>query len=215
MEQEVSIPLMQNQESLQGILMLPKNATKLVIFAHGSGSSRLSTRNQYVAKVLQQESIASLRVDLLTQEEEKIDAISLQYRFDLILLASRLLNVTSWALKNPSLKHLTIGYVGSSTGAAAALMAAGSIPSSIYAIVCRGGRPDLVEGPLLTKVTAPTLLIVGELDIEVLELNKRAFELLSGEKNLQIVPKATHLFEEEGALATVAKMTAHWFSSHA
>lgn len=198
--------------SLGGILSIPENAKGIVLFAHGSGSGRFSPRNQFVAKMLQDDNIATLLMDLLTEKEEEKDDITRELRFDIPFLAKRLLEVTEWAKKHKETKALTIGYFGASTGAAAALIAA-SDRKDIKAIVSRGGRPDLA-GNKLSRVTSPTLLIVGGADYEVIELNQQAFRLLTCEKKLEIVPNATHLFEEPGTLNLAAKLAANWFTKY-
>ena len=206
--QAVQIP--SNGLTLQGDLTIPESARGIVLFAHGSGSSRLSPRNRYVARELQKAGLATLLMDLLTREEEEIDAHTAALRFDIELLASRLLQATQWVTSQQNTASLRIGYFGASTGAAAALVAAAEIPDLVAAIVSRGGRPDLA-GEALRRVLAPTLLIVGGNDWTVLELNRKAFAELPGEKRLEIVPGASHLFEEPGALETVAKLARNWF----
>lgn len=198
------------QEELRGILSIPKNAKGIVLFAHGSGSGRLSPRNQFVAKKLQEKGLATLLMDLLTAEEEEIDERTRQFRFDIDLLAERLAGCADWLTTQDETKALTIGYFGASTGAAAALMAAAEQGDKIKAVVSRGGRPDLAID-LLQDVTAPTLLIVGGEDLAVIEMNKRALEVLAVKKRLEIVPGATHLFEEPGTLEVVADLAATWF----
>ncbi len=198
---------------LEGGLAIPKDAEGIVLFAHGSGSSRLSPRNQFVARQLREGKLATLLIDLLTAEEEAIDLKTRQHRFDIGHLAERLIGVTQWLTQEPKTKDLSIGYFGSSTGAAAALVAAAQKGEQIKAVVSRGGRPDLA-GPSLTKVSAPTLLIVGGHDFSVIELNQQAFEFLHCEKKLEIVSKATHLFEESGALEEVANLARQWFMKY-
>ncbi|WP_089093818.1 dienelactone hydrolase family protein [Nodularia sp. NIES-3585] len=195
---------------LEGNLVIPDTARGIVVFAHGSGSSRHSPRNRYVARVLQQAGLATLLIDLLTHEEEAIDLITRQLRFDIELLASRLVNTTDWLAQNPETHHLQIGYFGASTGGAAALLAAAKRPQVVKAVVSRGGRPDLA-GSALPHVQAATLLIVGGYDTQVIEMNQDALKKLGIEKQLQIIPKATHLFEEPGALAAVAQLASQWF----
>jgi putative phosphoribosyl transferase len=192
---------------LDGILDIPKNAKGIVLFAHGSGSSRYSPRNEYVAGVLRAAGSGTLLFDLLTDWE----ASDRRKVFDIDLLAQRLLKATEWVQQN--LKDLKIGYFGSSTGAAAALKASAETESEISALVSRGGRPDIVMS-LLESVKAPTLLIVGGNDIEVLRLNKLAYDRLRCEKELKVVPGATHLFEEPGKLQEVADLAASWFAEH-
>src|ERR1700719_5198167 len=184
---------------LEGNLSLPEGAGGIVLFAHGSGSSRFSPRNRYVAQLLNQARLATLLVDLLSPEEEAVDLRTAQLRFNIGLLAERLVGITDWLVQQPDTRPLRIGYFGASTGAAAALVAAAERPQIVRAIVSRGGRPDLA-GPALARVEAPTLLIVGGRDDLVLELNRRAFAELTCEKRLEILPGATHLFEEPGAI---------------
>jgi len=195
--------------TLEGVLGLPEQAKGVVIFAHGSGSSRLSPRNTYVARVLQGAGIGTLLFDLLTSEEDRI----YEQRFDIGLLARRLVGATRWLAARPELKGMALGYFGASTGAAAALQGAAQLGTTISAVVSRGGRPDLAM-PYLPKVLAPTLLIVGELDVQVLQLNRQAFAHLAGEKELAVVSGATHLFEEPGTLEQAAKLAQNWFSRH-
>lgn len=209
-EVEETVHIAIDQISLEGELIIPKEAQGIVLFAHGSGSSRFSPRNQYVARLLREKKLATLLIDLLTAEEEKIDQLTRAIRFDIELLANRLLGVTRWLLQDVRTKLLKIGYFGSSTGAAAALIAAAKMPKSISAVVSRGGRPDLAKG-FLPQVEAPSLLIVGGADTGVIELNQEAYDLLQGIKKLEIVPRATHLFEESGALEKVSELAAQWF----
>jgi dienelactone hydrolase len=205
----VKIPL--KDAALTGNLLIPKDATGLVIFAHGSGSSRHSPRNQAVAKYLRDEGgLGTLLIDLLTKEEEVLDDKTRELRFKIPFLARRLSQITDWVRKEPKTKNLSIGYFGASTGAAAALVAAAE-RRDIDAVVSRGGRPDLA-GESLVKVEAPTLLIVGGEDPEVLELNQEALDLLKTTKDLMVIPGATHLFEERGALEAVANFAEKWFS---
>jgi putative phosphoribosyl transferase len=197
---------------LEGMLSLPKGARGLVLFAHGSGSSRHSPRNRYVAGVLQSHGIGTLLFDLLTRQEESVDQWTGQLRFDINLLARRLAGATQYVMRNPELKDLAVGYFGASTGAGAALVAAAELPSLVSAVVSRGGRPDLAEESL-NEVRAPTLLIVGGNDQPVIELNRQALaKLACREKQLIIVPGATHLFEETGTLEEVARLAAEWFT---
>jgi putative phosphoribosyl transferase len=195
---------------LEGTLTLPPGAKGVVLFAHGSGSSRFSPRNQYVAKEFNKAAIGTLLFDLLTQEEEEEDVVTAEYRFNIALLAKRLIGATQWLRNDPLTKWLAFGYFGASTGAAAALIAAAKLPSDIVAVVSRGGRPDLA-GEYLASVVAPTLLLVGGLDTEVIELNRLAMDQIANEKKLVIIPGATHLFEEPGTLEEVAKFSADWF----
>ncbi|APH39435.1 dienelactone hydrolase family protein [Methanohalophilus halophilus] len=195
---------------LEGDLEIPEDAQGLVIFAHGSGSSRHSIRNKTVAKMLRQNKMATLLFDLLTPKEEEIDNVTAHLRFDIDLLSERLIGTTDWVLQNPATKNLNIGYFGASTGAAAALSAASKRSDKIGAVVSRGGRPDLAEHEL-PNVEAPTLLIVGGKDYQVIEMNREALKTLNCKKELQIIPGATHLFEEQGALEEVAKIAGNWF----
>jgi len=195
---------------LDGELILPSSATGVVLFAHGSGSSRFSPRNTYVAEVLQQRGIATLLFDLLTSVEDQ----DYETRFDIALLTTRLVAATEWLQSNPKTKDLSIGYFGASTGAAAALQAAAKMGNKIAAVVSRGGRPDLAGADALRRVTAPTLLIVGSADYEVIVLNRQADALLNCEKKLILIPGATHLFEEPGTLQQAARSAADWFAQH-
>jgi putative phosphoribosyl transferase len=207
----VQIPV--GDASLAGVLEFPADAGGLVLFAHGSGSSRHSPRNQYVARVLRAAGSGTLLFDLLTREEEAEDAYSGHLRFNIAFLAERLVTASRWLSSRPLAQCLPLGYFGSSTGAAAALAAAASLGSAVQAVVSRGGRPDLAM-EALPHVAAPTLLIVGERDEVVLQLNEEAFTRLAAEKSLAVVPGATHLFEEPGALEAVARLAAHWFERH-
>jgi dienelactone hydrolase len=205
---DVTIPI--NQIYLNGILQIPKSANGIVLFVHGSGSSRLSKRNQYVANILNEENIATLLFDLLTADEDAVDEITSEHRFNIELLAGRLLSVTDWVLNDANTKNLSLGYFGASTGAGAALVAAAKKPDALKAVVSRGGRPDLA-GEALLNVSAPTLLIVGGEDGAVIEMNKNAMKQMHGETKLEIIPGATHLFEEKGTLEKVAKLAKSWF----
>ncbi|HXE96525.1 MAG TPA: dienelactone hydrolase family protein [Dongiaceae bacterium] len=207
MKQQVGIKI--DAVTLDGELGLPDQARGVVLFAHGSGSSRLSPRNTYVAGVLQQAGIGTLLFDLLTKEEDQ----SYDRRFDIGLLARRLVGATRWLMARPESKGMALGYFGASTGAAAALQGAAELGTAIRAVVSRGGRPDLAM-PHLGRVLAPTLLIVGELDGQVLQLNRQAFAHLAVEKELSVVPGATHLFEEPGTLEQAAKLAQKWFIRH-
>ncbi len=198
---------------IQGDLHIPEKSTSIVLFAHGSGSSRLSPRNKYVADVLNDAGIATLLIDLLTPDEELIDFQTARLRFDIDLLADRLITVTHWLRGQSATEILHLGYFGASTGAAAALVAAGREPKFAEAIVSRGGRPDLA-GPWLKEVPAPTLLIVGGNDKVVVELNYQAAAELKAEHRLEIIPNAGHLFEEPGALEQVAALARDWFEEH-
>lgn len=195
---------------LDGELILPPSTKGVVLFAHGSGSSRFSPRNTYVAEVLQQRGIGTLLFDLLTREEDQ----TYETRFDIELLTQRLLAATAWLQTNPNTQALSLGYFGASTGAAAALQAAAKMGDKIAAVVSRGGRPDLAGAIALRRVTAPTLLIVGGADYGVIELNQQADALLSCEKKLMLIPGATHLFEEPGTLEQAANKAADWFVQH-
>lgn len=198
---------------LEGELLIPDNSKGVVLFAHGSGSSRFSPRNRYVAEVIREAKVGTLLFDLLTPGEESVDMFTGQFRFDIGLLSRRLEDATNWLVKIHESHPVSVGYFGSSTGAAAALSAAAHFGNSIGAVISRGGRPDLAESELL-RVTAPTLLIVGGLDDVVIKLNKGAMEWLKCEKKLAIVPDATHLFEEPGTLEQVAQLAADWFKKH-
>jgi putative phosphoribosyl transferase len=198
---------------LDGNLSVPEGARGVVLFAHGSGSSRLSPRNRHVAQLLNQAKLATLLVDLLTAAEEVVDRQTAQLRFDIGLLAERLVGVTDWLSHAPETRPLRTGYFGASTGAGAALVAAAERPEAVAAVVSRGGRPDLA-GPALSRVRAPTLLIVGGNDVQVIALNRAALAQLRCEKQLVIVPGATHLFEEPGALEQVALLARNWFERH-
>lgn len=191
---------------LEGMLKIPDYADKLVLFAHGSGSSRLSPRNNFVADVLNDAGLATLLIDLLSKQEDE----NYQTRFDIDLLTERLSTVVQWLKKQPETGKLAIGLFGSSTGAAAALQVASKLKKDFYAIVSRGGRPDLAM-PFLNKIIAPTLFIVGGNDFGVIELNQQAYEQLNCIKKLEIVPNATHLFEEPGCLQEVARLAKQWF----
>lgn len=212
MANEVTIALPGNIE-LKGLLAIPKEAKTLVVFAHGSGSSRYSPRNQHVGNYLFKQHLAYLLLDLLTPDEEARDEVTREIRFDIPLLAERLSAVAKWLGQNPSTQHLSNSYFGSSTGAAAALIAAAEEESDIAAIVSRGGRPDLAL-PVIDRVKAPTLLIVGGNDFGVIELNQQAYDQLKSEKELAIIEGATHLFEEPGALDKVAHLAGEWFKKY-
>ncbi len=203
----VTIPI--NGVSVEGILRVPHNPRGIVLFAHGSGSGRHSPRNNYVAEILRKSRVATLLFDLLTEEED----LKYENRFNIGLLTERLIAATNWIEKNKTFKRLKFGYFGASTGAAAALKAAARIGSDIRAIVCRGGRPDLAMDEI-KKVKSPTLLIVGENDAQVIELNKLAYEALNTTKKLEIVPGASHLFEETGTLEKAAKLASVWFKKY-
>jgi len=198
---------------LSGSLNIPKDAGALALFAHGSGSSRHSPRNQFVARTLNEAGLATLLFDLLTQEEDAIDMQTRELRFNIHLLAERLVHATKWAKQYEDTRDLRIGYFGSSTGGAAALVAAVDVPQDVGAVVSRGGRPDLA-GEALPKVQAPTLLIVGGNDDIVIELNEQARDRMRCEVKLEIIPGATHLFEEPGTLEKVATLASDWFAKH-
>jgi pimeloyl-ACP methyl ester carboxylesterase len=193
--------------TLEGALEIPSGATGLVLFAHGSGSSRFSPRNNFVAQELRRAGLATLLIDLLTRDEDR----DYQTRFDIALLTQRVVAVTQWLATQAETGTLALGLFGASTGAAAALQAAAALPETVKAVVSRGGRPDLAGEPALARVHTPTLLIVGGHDDVVIELNQQAHTLLTCQKELVIVPGATHLFEEPGTLEQVAKLAAGWF----
>jgi dienelactone hydrolase len=207
LEQLVHIPI--DSIKLEGSLALPRQASGLVIFAHGSGSSRFSPRNNLVARVLREAGIGTLLMDLLTEEEDTV----YRTRFNIDLLTERLIQATRWLQEQPHTKDLVIGYFGASTGAAAALKATAAVGSTIGAVVSRGGRPDLAE-EALARVQSPTLLIVGGNDDIVIKLNRDAYARLKGKKQLVIVPGATHLFEEPGTLEKVAQLATDWFKQY-
>jgi pimeloyl-ACP methyl ester carboxylesterase len=207
----VAIPA--GHQTIEGDLVLPEHAEGIVIFAHGSGSSRHSPRNKYVAGMLNRVGLATLLIDLLTREEELVDIRTAEHRFDIDLLAGRLLAATDWSQQDPRFADLATGYFGASTGAAAALVAAVTRPERISAVVSRGGRPDLAW-EYLGEVSAPTLLIVGEFDRDVIELNQRAASAIRARTEIRIVRGATHLFEEEGALEEVAALAREWFQAN-
>ncbi len=198
---------------LEGTLGLPKQAHSVVLFAHGSGSSRHSPRNRYVAQTLQSNGIGTLLFDLLTRDEELFADQAGELRFNIPFLAARLRGATEWLIRRPDMGHTKIGYFGASTGAAASLVAAADLRDKVAAIVSRGGRPDLA-GSALSSVRAPTLLIVGGDDTPVIRMNQDGLAKLRCERKLVIVPGATHLFEEPGTLETVARLAAEWFEKH-
>lgn len=210
-EDPVRIPV--QNASLNGDLGVPDAAHGLVIFAHGSGSSRKSSRNRAVAAELWSGGFATLLLDLLTEAEERVDIVTAEHRFDIPLLAQRLTVAVDWAKREPRTASLPIALFGASTGAAAALVAAAARPNEVKAVVSRGGRPDLA-GPILDRVRAPTLLIVGGNDFQVIELNQQALHQLGCTKQMKIVPGATHLFEEPGALEQVSQLAREWFARH-
>jgi putative phosphoribosyl transferase len=208
---ETDVLIRSGTVQLRGDLSIPADAKGVVLFAHGSGSSRHSPRNQFVARIIRQAGVGTLLFDLLTREEESIDVRTRRLRFDIALLAERLINATHWI--KGEFDFLSVGYFGASTGAGAALMAAAQLENDVDAVVSRGGRPDLA-GPALPQVKAATLLIVGELDYPVIRMNEEAFARLRCEKELRIVPGASHLFEEPGTLEKVSTLAADWFRSH-
>ena len=213
LESSRSISISVEAGNLEGELIIPAGANGIVLFAHGSGSGRRSPRNRFVAKVIRRTGCATLLFDLLTTAEESIDDQTGQFRFDIDLLATRLGAATDWITRDSETCAFRVGYFGASTGGAAAIVAAAQPEMKIDAVVSRGGRPDLAERALF-QVRAATLLIVGERDDEVLELNREAYEQLQCEKQLTVIPRATHLFEEPGALELVAHSAATWFSTH-
>ena len=204
-----TIPISVGEVTLPGDLFIPENAKGLVIFSHGSGSSRLSSRNRYVAKVMQDKGIATLLFDLLTPEEDQ----DYQKRFEIPLLTERLIAVANWASQNEHTRNFTLGFFGSSTGAASALGAAAALGDKAKAVVSRGGRPDMAI-PILSQVTAPILLLVGGDDFQVIELNQQAYDHMKGVKEMKLIPGATHLFEEPGTLEQVSEMAANWFEKY-
>lgn len=213
-EGEIAIDL--GDVTLNGSLALVPGALGLVLFVHGSGSSRFSSRNKQVAADLQGGGMSTLLFDLLSPDEERVDEFTRQYRFDIRLLTQRVIGVTNWLTQNPETRGSSIGYFGASTGAAAALEAAAHFadrPEVVKAVVSRGGRPDLAMDAL-ASVVAPTLLIVGGNDTTVIEMNRRAFERLPMVKDMRIVPGATHLFEEPGTLEEVSRLAREWFQRH-
>jgi len=212
-EQADAVRIAAGRASLDGDLTLPPGARGVVLFAHGSGSSRHSSRNRYVAQELRRSALGTLLMDLLTSEEEAVDARTGHLRFDIDLLAERLGAATDFLRDDPRTSRLAVGYFGASTGGGAALLAAADRPAEVGAVVSRGGRPDLA-GAALPRVQAPTLLIVGGRDETVIEMNREALAGLRCEKRLEIVPGATHLFEERGALEEVARLAAGWFARH-
>lgn len=205
--EEINIPLLSTR--LKGELVLPEKAIGIVVFSHGSGSSRFSPRNKMVGELMQQHGISTLLFDLLTEDEDRI----YENRFNIDLLVSRLIEATEWLMQYKETKKLPVAYFGASTGAASALRAAAYFGKSIKAVVSRGGRPDLALNALPT-VTAPTLLIVGQLDVPVIQMNKQAFDQLNCIKEMKIIPGATHLFEESGKLVEVAEMAIEWYEKY-
>jgi dienelactone hydrolase len=212
-ERESAVEIPADGVLLEGDLTVPADAHGIVVFAHGSGSGRFSPRNRAVANVLVQAGLATLLMDLLTPQEEAVDLRTRHLRFDVALLGRRVIATIDWLGADPAVGQLPVGCFGASTGAAAALIAAAERPQRVGAVVSRGGRPDLA-GEALARVTAPTLLIVGGNDLDVLRLNQHALRMLAGEARLEIVPGATHLFEEPGALERVAVLARDWFLRH-
>jgi len=212
MEHEVAIPA--GPAKLSGNLSVPSDPRGIVLFAHGSGSSRYSPRNLFVARQLHQTGMATLLFDLLTAAEEVTDLRSREHRFNISLLAGRLLDATRWIDTQKELHELPIGYFGASTGSAAAIVAAAQLGQKVSAVISRGGRPDLVDAATLARVRAPTLLILGGEDDVVLQLNREAYQHLRCEKRLSVVPGASHLFEEPGTLEEVARLASEWFRQH-
>jgi putative phosphoribosyl transferase len=208
-----SVHIPDGRDLLEADLRIPATPKGLVIFAHGSGSSRHSSRNRQVAEALDRAGFATLLLDLLTRDAEAVDVRTLAFRFDIPRLGRRVIAATDWAVKQPDLKSLPIGYFGASTGAAAALIAAAERPQASRAVVSRGGRPDLADRGLL-RVHAPTLLIVGGDDVPVIALNDEAMRQMPGEVRLEVVPGATHLFEEPGTLEEVTRLAIRWFGRH-
>jgi putative phosphoribosyl transferase len=209
---EYDVEIGANGESVRATLTVPDDAKGFVIFAHGSGSSRFSMRNRAVARELGSAGFATLLLDLLTRSEEQVDEVTRHHRFNIDLLAGRVVAAIDWAHTSEAVTHLSIGLFGASTGAAAALVAAAQRPAAVGAVVSRGGRPDLA-GDALERVEAPTLLIVGERDELVVELNREALRRLRGEKHLVVVPRATHLFEESGTMDEVIELAIAWFTT--
>lgn len=209
------VQILSSGVQLEGNIIIPEEAKGLVLFVHGSGSSRHSPRNQYVAQTLQEAGLGTLLFDLLTPSEEEVDRQTRQLRFDIDLLARRTTGALEWLDTQPYAEGLKRGLFGSSTGAAAALIAAADMPDIVNAVVSRGGRPDLA-GPALPQVKAPTLLIVGEYDVAVIDLNEKALAQMreGSEKKLTIVPAASHLFEEPGTLEYAARLARNWFQIH-
>ena len=203
----------QGESALEGNLTIPAGARGIVLFAHGSGSSRHSPRNRFVAEIVHDGGIATLLFDLLTREEETADERNGKWRFNIELLAGRLVEATRWMANQPEIKRLGVGYFGASTGGAAALVAATQLGRAIDAVVLRGGRPDLA-GDALERVRSATLMIVGERDETVLEFNQRALHRMQCERELKVIPRATHLFEEAGTLREVAHLATEWFNRH-
>lgn len=213
MTRPASVTISAGGADLKGDLALPPDARAVVLFAHGSGSSRLSPRNRFVAEALNLRGLGTLLIDLLTPSEERVDDATAELRFDIPFLARRLDAISGWLRRRPETARLPLGYFGASTGAAAALLAAAARPGDVFAVVSRGGRPDLAV-EVLARVRAPTLLIVGGADREVLAMNEVAASLMTAERRLEVVPEATHLFEEPGALESAARLAGDWFLAH-
>ncbi len=207
------VEVLAGKVTLPGFLGIPEGAKGIVVFAHGSGSSRYSPRNQYVAKMMRDGGLATLLFDLLTPEEEEVDMVTRQIRFDIPFLGDRLNQATAWLLAQPEIKDLNIGYIGSSTGAGAALIGAARNRERVKAVVSRGGRPDLAS-QAIPNVNAPTLLIVGGNDFAVIGMNEEVLPLFTVEAKLEIVPGATHLFDEEGTLEKASELARDWFVKH-
>ncbi len=210
---EHAVAVTAGSATLEGDLLVPADASAIVLFAHGSGSGRHSPRNRHVADVLNGAGLGTVMIDLLTPDEEREDEQTMRLRFNINLLANRICAALSWLHEDEATRHLCVGVFGASTGAAAALIAAAEQPQHVDAVVSRGGRPDLAAA-YLERVRAPTLLIVGGDDREVIEMNREAYALLGFEKAMHIVPGATHLFEEPGTLEEVARVAADWFRKH-
>jgi putative phosphoribosyl transferase len=208
---EIPVRIAAGQVALEGDLAVPNRARGVVLFAHGSGSGRHSPRNRFVAEALQEGGLATLLFDLLTEEEEEQERFTRHLRFDIGLLSQRLIDATNWLARETETRDLTVGYFGASTGGGAALVAAAERPEAVGAVVSRGGRPDLAGEAALARVKAPTLLIVGGADTEVIALNRQAMARMTAQASLEIVPGASHLFEEPGALEDVARLAREWF----
>lgn len=213
MSREEAVRIDLDDVRLEADIVLPRGAKGVVLFAHGSGSGRHSPRNRSVARVIQQAGLGTVLADLLTAEEEQVDSATAHLRFDIGLLGDRVVGLVDWSSRQPATANAPVGLFGASTGAAAALVAAAERPSAVGAVVSRGGRPDLA-GDALARVAAPTLLIVGGRDTQVIDLNRQALVQLQADTRLEIVPGATHLFEEPGTLEQVAVLARDWFTSH-
>lgn len=212
--QSIDVAITTGDVELQGILHIPDSANGIVVFAHGSGSSRFSTRNQRVAEALNNAGLATLLFDLLTAKEHERDLDTAEYRFDIALLTHRLIGAVDWLALHAPTKTLSVGLFGASTGAAAALQAAAELEGQISAVVSRGGRPDLAGSDALSRVECPTLLLVGGLDDVVIDLNRQAASQMHCHQELVIIPGATHLFEEPGTLEEVERISAQWFAKY-